>query len=174
MASTSRAVLLVEYKGRSIAVARQASLLASIRSALRDFDLPKADARDYEFTSFFGEVEATVGQSVFEAEEENKAFRVKLQRKGDILVTVVHHDREDGEVKANVFSMQKSTRIGKLYQAVALQLGMDEESFYLCSDDGDELCEEETMTQLKIADGDTLELIVKEPGKLSGLNARCV
>ena len=61
----------------------------------------------------------------------------------------------------------------KLYRGAVNHLDMVEGTFYLCSDDGVELCEEETMTQLKIADGDTLKLIVRQPGKRSGLHARC-
>ena len=156
-------MLLVEYKKQVIAVARKSSLLATIRSALRDFDEPNADATDYRFTSVFGDVEATVGQSVFEAEANSRVFMVKLQQKGfkrgTVVVTVRH--KVDGQETEYIFALRRTLRTAKLYQAVAERLDICEESFYLCSDQVGELSEEGTMSQLDIPDDeDALNLTV--------------
>lgn len=87
MATTTHATFLRDYYDQLTEVLLGDSLLSTIRSALLDFEI-KGDARDYQFTRMKGDVEAAVGQSVFEVEKGNKGFRVRLVKKGAKRATI--------------------------------------------------------------------------------------
>ena len=101
MASTTPATLLVEYSDQLTEVLLGDSLLSTIRSALLDYGL-EDDARDYKFTRMKGEVEAAVGQSVFEVEKGNRGFRVRLVKKGAKRATI-----EEKELRAQLKSVRE-------------------------------------------------------------------